>query len=226
VKSLDTTKAAIGGLVAAGLLVLVAGYLMVISPQSSKASALDADIASKQAQVDALHGPRANDKSLHANELFQLSRAMPTNDDQPGVLLELSRLAGASSVQLAAVAFQPRVALTDGSSAVPVRVTIDGSWAQFATFLRLVDNEVRANRAGFSIGGRLFTTDTIQIQPAASGGTIEAVLQMAAFDYGAPPSPTATAGGTSTTSTTTTTTTTTATTSGSQQAAGGTSGSS
>jgi Tfp pilus assembly protein PilO len=219
--SLDSTKLAIGGLAFAGVLVAVVGYLMVISPQGKKASSLDTEIATKQAQLDALHGPGATNKpSLHASELFQLARAMPNTDDQPGILLELSRLANASNVTLVAVSFQPRVAQTDGSSALPVGLTVDGSWAHFATFVRLVGNEVRTKGSSFSIGGRLFVVDSIQITPNKNiPGTIEAILTMSAFDYGAPPSPTATAGA-ATSTTTTGTTTTTATTSGSQQAAG------
>jgi hypothetical protein len=210
------------------LLVALGGFLVVVKPQQSKVQSLDTQIAIAQAQYAALHTAGSHTPHLHAAELFQLSRAMPDNDDMPGILIELSHLANVSSVALTAVQPSPRLALTDGSSAVPLRVTIDGSWTNIAIFLRHVRNEVQGTKQHLSIAGRLFDIDNIQIEPrlsdTAPAGTIEAVLTMNAFDYGAPPSPTATAGASGATSTTTTTTTTTPS-SGSQQAVGTGSGS-
>jgi Tfp pilus assembly protein PilO len=218
VKSLNRQQLTIGGLVLLGVVVALAGYLLAISPQSSKAQSLDGQIAEKQQQYLTLHEVRlGRNESLHAAELFQLSRAMPDTDDQPGIMLELSRLATASSMKLMAVGIQPRVALTDGSSAVPLNVSIDGSWTNLARFLRAMRNEVQVRGKSLAIGGRLFTIDQIAITPSANtNGSIEAQLRMNAFDYGAPPSPSATAGVTANTTTSTTTTTS----SGSQQAAG------
>jgi Tfp pilus assembly protein PilO len=226
VKSIKPQHLVIGGIALAAVLVAVGGYMVAIRPQIAKTHALDAQIATAQIQYAALHGSDGTRRrSLHAAELFQLSRAMPNSDDQPGVMLELSRLAAASSVDLMAIAMQPRVALSDGSSALPVNVTVDGSWGHLASFLHQVRNQVRVKGTTVSVAGRLFVIDSIQINPSSAPPAIEAVLQMSAFDYGAPPSPTATAGASGQTTTTTTTTTTPAT-SGSQQAAGTTGSSS
>jgi hypothetical protein len=109
---------------------------------------------------------------------------------------------------------------------VPLRVTIVGGWNGVAAFLKHVDQQVRFDRRGFSVAGRLFDVDTIQITPT-TGSDVQASLTMSAFDYGAPPSPSATAGGpaSATTTDTTSTTTTTTPSSGTQQAAGVGSGS-
>lgn len=222
-KSLNRQQVTIAGLVLAAVVVALAGYVLAVRPQSAKVRSLDAKIQLAQQQYQTLHDASSGrDKSLHAAELFQLSRAMPDGDDQPGIMLELSRLAAASSVKLLSVSIQSRVALTDGSSAVPMNVTVDGSWLGVAHFLHQVRNEVQMHGTALSIGGRLFTVDQIEIVPSPNkSGWVEGQLKMNAFDYGAPPSPTATAGVTgSTTTTSTTTTTTTPSTSGSQQAAG------
>jgi Tfp pilus assembly protein PilO len=223
VKSLKPQHLLIGGIALVAVLVAAGGYMLAIRPQIATTHALDAKIATARTEYAALHGANGTRRgSLHAAELFQLSRAMPNSDDQPGVVLELSRLAAASSVDLVAVAMQPRVALPNGSSALPVKVTVDGNWGHLASFLHQVRNEVRVKGKTVSVAGRLFVIDSIQINPSSAPPAIEAVLQMSAFDYGAPPSPTATAGG----SGGTTTTTTTPATSGSQQAAGTTGSSS
>jgi Tfp pilus assembly protein PilO len=231
-KSLSRQKIAAISLALLAVVIGVAGYLLVIKPQSAKTRALDAQIAQARVQYVALHGGSHGKPELHAAELFQLSRAMPEQDDQPGIVLELARLAANSGVDLLAIVPQPRVALADGSSAVPVTVTISGGWPKIATFMRLVRYEVSVKGTSFSVGGRLFDIDSIQVTPPTSSSSstgIQVIIQMSAFDYGAPPSPTATAGaagGTTTTTTTTTKTSTTPTSSGSQQAAGATGSSS
>ena len=223
-KSIDRQMAIVVGLAVLGLLIGVVGYLTVVKAQQAKMTTLDAQIATAQQQYAALHSEGSRKPALRTAELFQLSRAMPENDDMPGILVELSRLAAQSSVQIAGIAPSPRVPLSDGSSAVPLRVTIDGNWPQIAAFLKNLDQQVRVTHGTLSVAGRLFAVDAIQVSPGSAANSIEATLTMSAFDYGAPPSPTATAGGSSA-STDTTSTTTTPSTSGSQQAVGAGSGS-
>lgn len=216
-KSIDRTKALAAGLVVLGVLIGLIGYATVVKSQQKKVTSLDAQIATAEQQYASLHVGTSRKPALRAAELFQLSRAMPETDDMPGILFELSRLAHQSSVSIAAIRPSPRIALTDGSSAVPLSVTISGTWPQVAAFLKLVDHQVRFTGGSLSVAGRLFDVDEIQVTPAGAANGIQAVLTMSAFDYGAPPSPTATAGGPSSS---TTTTTTTPSASGSQQAAG------
>jgi Tfp pilus assembly protein PilO len=225
VRSLNRQTASVAALVFVAVLIAAGGFLTVVKPQQTKVRSLDAQIAAAQAQSAALHRAGSRVPQLRTAELFQLSRAMPDDDDMPGILFELSRLADAASVSLVAIQASPRVALPDGSSALPLRVTVDGRWIDVAAFLRRVREQVQRTTHGFSVAGRLFDIDDIQMQPGqeATGpqSTIEAQLTMNAFDYGAPPSPTATAGaaGAGTTGTTTTTTTTSPS-SGSQQTSG------
>jgi Tfp pilus assembly protein PilO len=200
------------------VLVAAIGFLAVVHPQQTKARTLDTKIANAQTQYVAMHEQGHEKPDLRTAELFQLSRAMPESDDMPGILVDLSRLSGVSSVTLTAVQPSPRIALPDGSSALPIRVTVNGTWTQVAGFIRRLNAQVRTGDHKLSVAGRLFDIDTIQITSGASGSAsqIEAVLTMSAFDYGAPPSPTAALGSAASSTTTTTTTPT----SSSQQAAG------
>jgi Tfp pilus assembly protein PilO len=216
VKSLSNQSIGIIAFAVCALVVALAGFLLGVRPQQSKAKALDLQIANAQSQYNALYTAGNTKPALRAAELFQLSRAMPDSDDMPGIVLELSRLSASAHVKLMAIQPSPRIALTDGSSAVPVKVTVDGTWTQLARFLGVVRAQVSLHASRLSVGGRLFDIDNIQITPTETSSTIEAVLSMVAFDYGAPPSATATAGASSGT----TTTSTTPATSGSQQAAG------
>lgn len=203
---------AIVGLGVLALIVALAGFLLAIQPQRTKLASVEAQDATAQSQFAAMHATKGHAPQIGAAQLFQLSRAMPKADDMPGILLGLSQLSAVSHVDLIAVTPQPRVALADGSSAVPLTVTINGDWTEISSFLRHVRDQVTLHGKRLAVGGRVFDVDSVALT-TQSKLPLQAVLAMNAFDYGAPPSATATAGTQAATTTTTTTPS-------SQQAAG------
>lgn len=218
-KDLNTTVVTIGGLGVLALVVALAGFLLVVRPQFSKSAKLDDQIASAQLELAGMRTGSAKKPDIKAADLFQLARAMPDTPDMPGLLLELSHLANASSVELAGLQPGPAAALTDGATAIPLQLTVQGSWSNVTTFLRNLRDNVRARAGRLAVAGRLFDVDSVQITPATAGpaSDIQAVLAVNAFQYGvasaAPPS-----------STTTTTTSSSSSSSSSQKAAGPTGG--
>jgi hypothetical protein len=227
VKSIDRTKAVIGGLGLVAVIVGLAGFLLVVQPQRSKQSSLAEQIATQQIELANLHTHVQNGKpDVQAAELFQLSRAMPDTVDQAGIVLTLARLAERTGVKLSSLQPANPTALADGAQAVPVNAVILGTWKQVSAFLAAVRNQVRAKGQLFSVAGRLFDIDSIAVgnssshagsshSAPASNGEIQVTLALNAFVYGVPPAPT----------TPTTTTSTTPSTSSSQQAVGATGGS-
>ena len=199
-------RARVAALAGAGLLVAVIGYLAVVAPQRAKVGSLSSRVDAAQSALVAGQAARASAKQASAVELYALQRAMPLSDDVPGILLALDRLSGLSGVNLTSVQPAPRVALGDGSSAVPLKVTVDGKFTAIERFLKRLRRQVTLNKHGASAAGRLFAVDQIALNMAtASAGSITASLSLNAFDYGSPPSPSATAGTQAATATTTTT---------------------
>ena len=190
------------------VVVAAAGFLLVIKPQRSKISATNAKVAESKAQLAALREGPAKTPTIHASDLFSLTRAMPEIDDMAGVVVDLSQLAKANRLQLVSVRPAPRVALPNGSSAVPLTVTLNGNWRGLSSFLTAVRRRVTLAGDHPHVSGRVYNVDNVQIQSGSQPYELQAVLAMNAFDYGAPPSPTATAGVTGAGDTTTTTTTT------------------
>lgn len=205
----------IAGAGVVAIVIAAAGFLLAVQPQRTKLRSVEDQISAAQAQFSAMHASASRKPQIDAAELFQLSRAMPEADDMPGILLALSQIAARSHAALVGVTPQPRVALANGSSAVPLQVTINGAWPQITTFLRLVRDQVALSGKRLAVAGRVFDVDSVQLT-ATNNSPLQAQLQMNAFDYGAPTAPTSTPGTQQATSTTATTTTS----SGSQQAAG------
>ena len=194
----------IAGLCGAGLLVAVIGYLAVVAPQRSELGKLSSRIEMAQSALVAGQAARASASRPSAVDLYALQRAMPTTDDMPGIMLGLDRLSTLSDVTVDSVQPAPRVALGDGSSAVPLKVVVEGNFTAIESFLERIRNQVVVQAKGPAAAGRLFTVDQIGLS-AASGAasTITATLSLNAFDYGSPPSVSATPGTQAATATTT-----------------------
>ena len=204
-------RIAVAAIVVLALAVFAAGALLVVLPQRSKAQQVDRQIAEARAQYLALH--RSSDHGLptvDAVSVYDLTRAMPDYDDMPDALVELSRIARSTKATLVGVRPSASVTLPNGSSAVPIQLTVNGSWQSVSDFLARLRNEVEPHGATWLVHGRLFEIDSVQLTPQGDG--LQALLGINVFDYGTAPPPAAT------TTSTTTTTTTPAT--GAQQAAG------
>jgi hypothetical protein len=199
---LDREQLTILGLVASGLVIAVAGALLIVLPQRSHVASLQRGFAQTQNQILSMRVSRAS-ASLHASELYQLSRAMPATDDMPGILLALSRVAQQSSIQLVSVHPSIRLTLADGSAAVPLQVAVAGSYTGVSHFLRILRSQVSVTRRGVTAGSRLFVADQVNLTAGSTTpttgastptGEVNATLNLVAFDYGAPPALDATAG--------------------------------
>jgi Tfp pilus assembly protein PilO len=206
----------IAGLGLFALVAAAAGFMLVIKPQQTKISSTNAKIVAAQTQLASLKQGPAEAPAIRASDLFSLTRAMPEIDDMPGVVVDLSQMAKSAKLQLVGIRPASRVALADGSSAVPMTVTLNGNWKELSAFLKSMRRRVSLVAGKPVVGGRIYNVDNVQITSGTKPFELQAVLTMNAFDYGAPPSPTATAGVTGASGATTTTTTTTA--SGSQAA--------
>ncbi|HVW89088.1 MAG TPA: type 4a pilus biogenesis protein PilO [Gaiellaceae bacterium] len=191
------------------IVVLGAGGFFVVLPQRSQTHTLDGKIAEAQAQLLALHrsGTRGV-PTVDAVSVYDLTRAMPDSDDMPDALVELARLASASKATLAGVRPAAATVLSNGSSALPIQLTVNGSWQAVSGFLARLRNEVEPDGSTWRVHGRLFEIDTVQLTPEGDG--LQALLGISAFDYGTPAAH----------PTTTTTTTTTTPAPSSEQAAG------
>ena len=213
----------IGGLVAAGALILVAGYLLAVSPQRSKTSDLVRQIDDAQTQVIVAEGAQAKPVPFRASDLFRLAKAMPGSTDMPGILLQLGNVAHKSSVTLTSVHPSPPVNLGTGYSAIPISITISGGYAAITKFEHLLRTSVRIRETNdLVVAGRLFDNDNISLAPMTSPSTatgsgatapsgkpaskqasdqLTATLALDAFTFGGPPPVSGTAGSAVSTST-------------------------
>jgi Tfp pilus assembly protein PilO len=215
-KKLEPQTILIGSFVLLALVICAVGYFALIAPERSKAGQLSGQITTAQTELNVAEGAKARPIPFRASDLFRLAKAMPSITDMPGIVIELRNLAAQSSIQLTSLRPAPAVPLALGYSALPLAVTMTGSYTAVSKFMGLLRKDVRLVGASpLKVGGRLFGADGIQLQVATKGDLLTATLALDAFVYSgnALPSPAAQSTGTtgSTTSTAATTTTTTTT---------------
>jgi hypothetical protein len=204
--------------IAAGLLVYaLAGYFLLISPQRGRAADLKHQIEVTQKQIDLYRASAAQAKAttpIRVADLFRLTKAMPDEVDMADLLLELSRVARESGIELDSVTPQPP-AVGAGFQSMPLTLEVDGNYYELSDFLFRLRNLVRVSSGRLDAQGRLFVVDTISFSESTkSFPRLKAGLTLHAFVYGdntvpvvAPPAlPSSTTTSTTTTAPTTTTT--------------------
>jgi hypothetical protein len=201
--------------VACVLVIALAGWFLLISPQRSRAADLDKQIADVEAQVSTARSAQmeaANFEPIRAADLFRLTKAMPADNDMAGVLLELSRVAGETGIVFESII--PGATTPAGTFRVqPIDVVFNGNFYSLSDFLYRLRNLVAVQKGRLIANGRLFAVDKLQFVEGDRGFPyVKAVLTVSAFLYGTGPvagaPPAATAGSTTTSTATTSTGTT------------------
>jgi Tfp pilus assembly protein PilO len=203
--------------VAALLLVVLVGYLAVISPKRSTAASLKKQTAAVQAQI-AANKSTAFSQALPAVRsagVYSLTQAMPSKLDTPGVLITLSELAQQSGIsfdqiQPSGASTASTTTTTDPFAAEAISVQFTGSFYNLVTFLQRVRNLVRVENGKLYTAGRLFDVTSVTFAKGKQNWPqVQATLVINEFVPNSVTTTPTTPGTTDTTSTTTAATTTT-----------------
>jgi Tfp pilus assembly protein PilO len=210
--------------VVAVLLLGLVGYFALVKPQKGKAVDLSAQIAEQDKQIGDARVLLAKSKGaekVRVADIFRLTKAMPDQADEAGIILELTNAARQSGIEFQSISPQGATALS-GYQVVPIDVVFQGNFFQLTDFLFRLRNLVDVRRGALAAGGRLFTVDSVEFQEGelkfpqiAASLTVDAYIYGTGSTVSAPPqtpAPAGTATPGSTTSGTTTSTTTTSTT--------------
>jgi Tfp pilus assembly protein PilO len=178
----------VGAFAAAVLVVLIGGYMLVISPKQATAARLQHEAADTQnkltlALVAARH-PAPGAKT-DASNLFRLSKAMPDDVDSSGAILDLVAAAKATGVSIDGLSTaDPLAAPAGGYELVPVVATVSGRYGQVTNFLARVRRLVAVRHGVVGAHGRLFGVDSISLAPGQSNPTnLSATVNFETYVY-------------------------------------------
>jgi len=161
----------------AALLVVALGFLLAVKPQQDASADLSDEIAALEVefqteQVRAAAEDQAGDASGEDQEslaqVFELSKAVPAEIDEPGVLLELNALADASGATFTAITPGDGIDHT-GYSARAFNATFTGTYPQLSNLLRQARTLVMVRGGELRSRGYLYLLTTFDLHQ----GTME-----------------------------------------------------
>ena len=163
------------------------GWLAVVGPQRSKGKSLETEIAAVRVEIQKarlLARPKSTVAAVRVADIFRLSKAMPTEVDMPGILLELNRVAGEAGITFESIS--PQAAVAAGSyQTVPLQVVFTGNYYELSDLLYRLRNLVEVHDGKLATTGRLFTVESVQFTESEDGfPKLEAAMTVNAFIYG------------------------------------------
>jgi hypothetical protein len=173
-----------------GLLILIlAGWFVVVSPQSSKAAALDAKIGDANAELATTQSFLQSPESKQSvTDLRRLRRAIPDDVEMSEILRELAWASRASGVRIESITPSQAVPST-GAQALPIALSVKGRYFRIAKFMHLLRLEAGVKGGKPYASGRLYGIDNISLSTGDKGGLIMASLALNAFVYGSTTTP-------------------------------------
>lgn len=183
-------RALLGLAVGAALVYGIAVWFLFVSPKRAELSSANADVTAAELRLAEAQAAanRPGGGGVPVSDVFRLAKAMPGSDDQPGLILELSRLARGSGVTLSSITPQAPVGGAGGATMVPVAVTIGGSYFEISRFLRRTRTLVAVRDGELRTTGRLFTVQNLALVESITDGfpLLDATMTLNAYVYDGP----------------------------------------
>lgn len=177
----------------AGLAVLVfaaALWFLLVAPKRSAAADAESKLADAQLELAEAQAAASRPRGSGApvSDVFRLAKAMPASTDQPGLVLEIARLADRTGVTLRSFAPETAAAAVGGPTLIPLTVSVGGSYAQITKFLAATRELVSVRRGKIRATGRLFTVQSVSLTESAAHGfpKLDAAIVMNAYVYDGP----------------------------------------
>jgi Pilus assembly protein, PilO len=179
---------ALYGIVVGGLLVYALfGWFAFVGPKRAEAAQLKLEVAAAEVAVTTARAAaevKPGAEQIAVADIFRLAKAMPAIADMPGILLELSRIAGETGIEFRSISPQPSKPVGDYQS-VPITLVFDGSFYELSDFLFRLRTLVGVRRGELQATGRLFAVNSIAFAESVQGfPEITATLTVNAFVYG------------------------------------------
>lgn len=190
-RATNLSPRALGALAGGAVLVYaIAAWFLFVSPKRSEASRLESDIAAAEIRLAQAKAGASRPQAAGGtvSDVLRLAKAMPESGDQPGMVLELSRLASSTKVTLRSISTQLTVAASGTPTAIPIVVTVGGSFFEITRFLQRVRTLVTVRRGELRATGRLFTVQNVDLVESATDGfpMLDATVTLNAYVYDGP----------------------------------------
>ena len=168
-------------------IVAIFAFLLAIKPVRDERARLERQIAAAERALasDPAVTPATPRTTGDPAKVFRLAKAMPERHEISEIILELNAVATAAGIRFLAI--QPQEEVSTGSyRRLPITLTFEGRYYDLTDFLFRLRNLVAVRDGKLTATGRLYTLDALDLhQGNRRFPTIEAVLTVSAFAFGA-----------------------------------------
>jgi hypothetical protein len=178
-------------IVAIGIAVLVvlgAGWMLVVSPERKKAAKLDEQVGSASAQLATANGQLASSRNAQAQytaayaSIVSLGKAVPPSQEVPALIYQLAQASHEKNVEFSSIvsggnggasspgsgAATPAATIT-GFAAMPFTFIFSGTFFDlYHLFQQLDRSTVLTSSGGVVVSGRLLTIQSVKLGPVGS----------------------------------------------------------
>jgi Tfp pilus assembly protein PilO len=206
VTSLRSQKGMIAAGVVAFVAVLALGWFFAVSPKRDKADELATQVTAAEQELAEKRAELARPSAavrVKADDLYRLQKALPSQVDQAGVILDLDRLAKQHDLTFWQLTPGSPLAGT-GALQQPFDVVLEGRFTNVSAFLRDIRSLVGIKKKRLAVKGRVYSIDKLGLEQPTSGKKfpiVRASLTVNAYSFDNSTAP----AGSSTTTTTTST---------------------
>ena len=181
--------ATVAMIVGGDILLLLMGWVLLVSPQRSTAKSIARSVQATEAQIIEARKPVVQPKAakpptqpeIKTAYLYKLSKAMPMTQDMPNLLLELSQVVRNSGVQLTSLSPAP----PDPSGTTGVTLAVTGDFYSVTDLLYRLRGLVAVHDGALDVAGRLFTIKSIGLTPTGAGKALNGSIQLTTYSFGA-----------------------------------------
>ncbi len=175
--------------VVGGLIILLVGWFLLVSPQRSKAADLSTQVSSAELQLaDAQRLLAAPNRKQTQATLRAARRALPDTPQTSEILRQLSGFVSESQTELDSIG-PGAVAVTGGAEAYPLALSMKGRYFALQKFMRLLDSSADVTAGKITGSGRLYSVDSITFGGSGAGpgqsDVVTATVDLNAFVYSA-----------------------------------------
>lgn len=184
---LGSTRGKAALAVAGGLLLFVAAWFLLVSPQRSKANELATQVAASQDELSQRRAAAARPAvavNVKPSDLYRLTKALPNDTDMPSILLDVDRTARRNHLSFTSLTPAPQIPGTSYISQ-PVAVVVQGRFSALSSFLGDLRRLVTVRGGRLDARGRLYSVSKVDIT-APDGGNfpvVKATVTLNAYTF-------------------------------------------
>ena len=171
------------------LLVLGAGWLLVVSPERKQAATLDAQVSTARAQLASAKTQVANASGAQAKyesaytSIVSLGKAVPASQEVPSLIYQIAQATHQKHVEFQSITSgngssgpgstpTAAAAAAGGFTQMPFTFVFNGNFfALYNLFQQLDGFTVRSASGGLTVSGRLLTIQSVKLVPSASSSS-------------------------------------------------------